>query len=67
MSKQENFSHHPAQIYRPYNDYINADGDGAMHKSLLDMGESLLTYLLGIMFGEYKRSGEINEDLESEF
>jgi hypothetical protein len=38
-----------------------------MHKSLLDMGESLLTYLVGIMFGEYKRSGEINEDLESEF
>ena len=67
MSKQENFPHHPAQIYRPYNDCMNADEDGAMHKALLDLGESFLTYLVGIMFGEYKRSGEISDRLESEF
>ena len=37
------------------------------HKSLLEMGESFLSYLVGIMFGEYKRSEEINDNLEAEF
>ena len=58
---------YPAQIVHPFNAYEQADADGDMHKSLLDLGESLLTYMVGIMFGEYKRSGEVSEKLETEF
>lgn len=58
---------YPTQIVRPFNAYQNAEEESSMHKSLLDIGESLLTYIVGIMFGEYKKSGEINEKLESEF
>ena len=67
MSNNKPLSTHPAHIYRPYNDYLKSDNESEMHKSLLDMGESFLTYLVGIMFGEYKRSGEISDKLESEF
>ena len=63
----ERLSHYPSQIVGPFTAIDKADDEGAMHKSLLDMGESLLTYLVGIMFGEYKRSGEISDRLESEF
>ena len=63
----EKLKDYPAHIVRPFNAYEKADADGDMHKSLLDLGESLLTYMVGIMFGEYKRSGEINEDLETQF
>ena len=58
---------YPAQIVHPFNAYEKADADGDMHKSLLDLGESLLTYMVGIMFGEYKRAGEVSEKLETEF
>ena len=58
---------YPAHIVRPFNAYEQADEESAMHKSLLDLGESLLTYIVGIMFGEYKKSGEISEKLEAEF
>jgi len=67
MSNNKPLSTHPAHIYRPYNDYLKSDNEAEMHKCLLDMGESFLTYLVGIMFGEYKRSGEISDNLESEF
>jgi len=58
---------YPAHIMRPFNAYVQADEESAMHKSLLDLGESLLTYIVGIMFGEYKKSGKISEKLEAEF
>ena len=58
---------YPTQIVRPYNAYEQADEEGGMHKSLLDLGESLLTYIVGIMFGEYKKSENISEKLETEF
>jgi hypothetical protein len=67
MSNNKPLSTHPAHIYRPHNDYLKSDNEAERHKSLLDMGESFLTYLVGIMFGEYKRSGEISNKLESEF
>ena len=63
----EKLKDYPAHIVRPFNAYEKADADGDMHKSLLDLGESLLTYMVGIMFGEYKRSGEISDKLETEF
>ena len=63
----EKIKNYPSHIARPFTAFAKADNDSAMHKSLLDMGESFLTYLVGIMFGEYKRSGEISDRLESEF
>ena len=67
MSNSKLLPTHPAHIYRPYNDYLKSDNEAERHKSLLEMGESFLSYLVGIMFGEYKRSEEINEKLEAEF
>jgi hypothetical protein len=67
MSNNKPHSSHPSHIYRPHNDYLKSDNEAERHKSLLDMGESFLTYLVGIMFGEYKRSGEISDKLETEF
>jgi predicted nucleic acid-binding Zn-ribbon protein len=63
----ETITRYPSHIARPFTAFTQADDESAMHKSLLDMGESFLTYLVGIMFGEYKRSGEISDRLESEF
>jgi hypothetical protein len=63
----EKIKNYPSHIARPFTAFTQADDESAMHKSLLDMGESFLTYLVGIMFGEYKRSGEISDRLESEF
>ena len=51
MSNNKPLSTHPTHIYRPYNDYLKSDNKAEMHKSLLDMGESFLTYLVGMMFG----------------
>jgi len=68
MYLEENaIKEYPAHIVRPFNAYEQADEESAMHKSLLDLGESLLTYIVGIMFGEYKKSGKISEKLETEF
>ena len=63
----ENFKEYPKDIVQPLNEYEKANDEGAMHKSLLDLGESLLTYIVGVMFGEYKRSGNVSEILETEF
>ena len=38
----------------------------AKHKLLLDLGETFLTYLTGIMFGEYKKKEAILEKLETQ-
>ena len=38
----------------------------AIHKLLLDLGETLLTHITGIIFGEYKRHWGIDEVLEAE-
>ena len=62
----ENIKEYPKDIVKPFNEYENANDEGAMHKSLLDLGESLLTYLVGVMFGEYKRSENVSEKLETE-
>ena len=58
---------YPTQIVEPYKNAEKANGASAIHNSLLEMGESFLAYLVGIMFGEYKRSGEISDNLETEF
>jgi hypothetical protein len=55
---------YPTQIVGPFKSAEKANDESAMHKSLLDMGESFLTYLVGIMFGEYKCSDEISDKLK---
>ena len=63
----KNIKEYPKDIVQPFNAYEEAGDESAMHKSLLELGESLLTYMVGIMFGEYKRSGTVSEKLETEF
>ena len=63
----DRLNQYPTQIVGPFKSAEKAIDESAMHKSLLDMGESFLTYLVGIMFGEYKRSDEISDKLETEF
>ena len=47
MYLEENaIKEYPAHIVRPFNAYEQADEESAMHKSLLDLGESLLTYIV---------------------
>ncbi len=58
---------YPAKISKPYLEYAGSRDPRAVHKSLLDLGEGLLDYLVAFMFGEYKRSGNIDESLEAEF
>lgn len=57
----------PLQLINPYQRYNDAQDEAAMHKALLDLGESLLTYLSGILFGEYKTFSEPDLKIETEF
>jgi len=60
----EKIKNYPSHIARPFTAFTQADDESAMHKSLLDMGESFLTYLVGIMFGEYIPKEDIAEEKE---
>ncbi len=65
MSKLNNY---PTLLLDQYQAVENAgENSSERHKKLLDLSESLLLYISGILFGEYKRSGKINIDIESEF
>ena len=67
MPELNSFDDYPTQIVKPINAASKTDSPAALHKALLDIGESILVYITGILFGEYKRSGEINETVEAEF
>jgi len=58
---------YPSKISKPYLEVEGSSDPRAVHKSLLDLGEGLLDYLVAFMFGEYKQSGKIDESLEAEF
>tara|TARA_Y100001960_G_scaffold213549_1_gene223085 strand:+ start:1278 stop:2981 length:1704 start_codon:yes stop_codon:yes gene_type:complete len=58
---------YPAKVSKPYLEIEGSNDPLAVHKSLLDLGEGLLDYLVAFMFGEYKRSGKIDDSLEAEF
>ena len=47
--------------------YVDATEEAVMHKTLLELSESLLIYIVGIMLGEYKSSKQVNLKLETEF
>lgn len=58
----------PGCLYEPLQAAENAqENEAEHHKKLLDLGESILHYISGILLGEYKRSGEVNLKIESEF
>ena len=47
---------------------LDAITDPALrHKKLVDLSETLLIYLVGILFGEYKKAGTPIEEIEAEF
>jgi hypothetical protein len=57
----------PNLISGPYQK-VGASGDHlSQHKALLDLGESLLIYLTGILFGEYKRFCVPDMRVEADF
>ena len=57
----------PQRIVKPLIELEKTPDLASEHKLLLDLGETLLTHITGIIFGEYKRNWDIDEALESEF
>ena len=57
----------PSQIVLSSKRYNDATEEAVMHKTLLELAESLLIYIVGIMLGEYKSSKQVNLKLETEF
>ena len=57
---------YPTSLVQLYLACEKAEDESAKHKLLLDLGETFLTYLTGIMFGEYKNKEEILKKLETE-
>jgi hypothetical protein len=62
-----NLETYPQRIVKPLIELEKTPDLASEHKLLLDLGETLLTHITGIIFGEYKRNWDINEALESEF
>ena len=62
-----NLDSYPQRIVKLLIELEKKSDLAAEHKNLLDLGESLLTHITGILFGEYKRNWNVNESLESEF
>lgn len=57
----------PKQLASPMRE-LDAITDPALrHKKLVDISETLLIYLVGILFGEYKKAGSPIEEIEAEF
>ena len=54
----------PSQIVMSSKRYNDATEEAVMHKTLLELAESLLIYIVGIMLGEYKSSKQVNLKLE---
>ena len=57
----------PSHIVINSKRYVDATEEAVMHKTLLELSESLLIYIVGIMLGEYKSSKQVNLKLETEF
>ena len=64
---KNNIKDYPTHLSTTCKEVSKVDDAGKLHKTLLDIGESLLVYIVGIMFGEYKKSGTISEKLETGF
>ena len=67
MNPKYPFQTYPTKIAEPHIRVEGSDTPAERHKALLDLGESLLLYILGVMFGEYKGSGKIDKKIEADF
>ena len=63
-SGSHNCENLPFSIITPFLAFQKSSNELEKHKVSLDLGEALLTYLTGILFGEYKMYWEPNEALE---
>jgi len=58
----------PVYLFEPFQAVNKVEENEAeRHKKLLDLGESILYYISGILLGEYKKTRDMNIDIESEF
>ena len=64
---EEEIKNYPSKVAKPYSQLQESSDQRAIHKSLLDLGEGLLDYLIAFMFGEYKKTNNVNESIETEF
>ena len=62
-----NLETYPQRIVKPLIELEKTNDLAAEHKLLLDLGETLLTHITGIIFGEYKSNWNISDRLEAEF
>ena len=62
-----NLEAYPQRIVKPLLELEKTSDMAAEHKLLIDLGETLLTHITGIIFGEYKSNWNIDEVLEAEF
>ena len=62
-----NLDTYPHRLVKPLLELEKTCDLAAEHKLLLNLGETLLTHITGILFGEYKRNWNVNEALEAEF
>jgi len=62
-----NLEAYPQRIVKPLIELEKTTDLAAEHKLLLDLGETLLNHITGIIFGEYKRNCVIDMALEAEF
>ena len=67
VKNKNNIKDYPTHLSTTCKEVSKVDDSSKLHKTLLDIGESLLVYIVGIMFGEYKKSGKISEKLETGF
>jgi hypothetical protein len=67
MNQNYPFQTYPTKIAEPHIRVEKSDTPAERHKALLDLGESLLLYILGVLFGEYKGSGRIDKKIEADF
>ena len=65
MLNKNNIKDYPTHLSATCKEVEKVDDSSRLHKTLLDIGESLLVYIVGIMFGEYKKSGQISQKLET--
>jgi len=65
ISKMSQLTNYPNQIINPRNSLDKSNSESEKWESLLNLGESLLQYLVGFLFGEYKRSGKVSEKIET--
>jgi len=65
-AKMKELVEYPIVLAHPLTEIAKCKDAASQHKAILDLGETLLIYLTGILFGEYKRYWPVNEKIEAE-